>query len=471
VSPRSQTLHTSTGWLLKLALVLLVVACPRRALAQPFELRETGWEGAKGLVDLARHELGDGRVIASGKLDWHAIQPTDGILVLHPEVVADGDELAAFLRAGGRAAILDDFGVGDRILRRYEIKRVPAPAAPLYALRGNPNLALAEPVSETVAGRKGGVHPVVAEVGRLVTNHPTGLLHPDLSTVLRIRASGEADVALAVAGQVGKGRLFAMGDPSAVINLMLRYPGNRAFASGLVRYLVDDDTWGARQGKLYIVSNRFEEVGVYGADSSNLRELRERLRSLRAEIQKIGGDGLPREVSFGLAVACAAGLLFWSLSIAARPYRHPQPRFARGAPLLAQGGAAGRAAVLVAETTHRGLILLEQKDALEEEIGLLLGMDTPPTMMIAIEEIQRRGLLDPTRLAALRAVFFEMGSAETAVTTGTPLRITQKQLLRAESVGRDVCEAIAERLRQGSAQGPMQSAVQSAMQGPAKGDA
>ena len=52
--------------------------------------------------------------------------------------------------------------------------------------------------------------------------------------MLRIPANGEADVILAVAGQVGKGRLFAMGDPSATMNQMLRYPGNRAFVAGLV---------------------------------------------------------------------------------------------------------------------------------------------------------------------------------------------------------------------------------------------
>ncbi len=30
-----------------------------------------------------------------------------------------------------------------------------------------------------------------------------------------------------------------MGDPSVVINEMLRYPGNRAFASGLLKYLAE----------------------------------------------------------------------------------------------------------------------------------------------------------------------------------------------------------------------------------------
>ena len=309
VTPPPQRLRGLVLWALAILAFALVSVPARRASAQSFDLQETGWEGTRGLVDLARQELGDARVVATGTLDWQTLTPLDGLLVLHPDGSLDGEELAAFLRAGGRAGVLDDFGTGDRVLARYQIRRVPAPRAPLYSLRSNPNLALAEPVSETVAGRRGGVHPVVAEVTRLVTNHPTGLVHPDLSTVLRIRASGESDVALAVAGQVGKGRLFAMGDPSSVMNLMLRYPGNRAFARGLVRYLVDDDTWGARQGRLVIVANRFTEKGAFGAESATSRELAEWARNLRGEVQRIGGEGLPRHVAMVLAVAATAMLL------------------------------------------------------------------------------------------------------------------------------------------------------------------
>lgn len=419
------------------------------ASAQPFDVNEAGWEGCKALVELARNELGEERVVATGKLDWHALQPTDGLLVLHPEVVLDGDELAAFLREGGRAAVLDDFGVGDKILQRYQIKRVPPPALPLYTLRNNPNLALAEPVSDTVAGRRIGVHPVVADVRQLVTNHPSGLMHPDLSTVLKIRASDESDVALALAGQVGKGRLFAMGDPSTVINQMLRYPGNRAFATGLVRYLVelDDEQLGRRHGKLYIVSNRFDEVGLFGAETSDLREMRERMRALRSELEKISHDGLPREWAMALAILGAAGLLLWTFQVASRPYRHPQPRFARAMPLLAQGGVAGRAAVLVAESTHRGLIALEQKDALEEELSLLLGMERRSTLAMLIEEIQKQSLLDASKMSGLKQLVAELAKIEAAVAAGTPIRVSQRQLLRAEEIAREVCVQIGERLR------------------------
>ena len=136
------------------------------------------------------------------------------------------------MKAGGRLAILDDYGRGEDLLSRFRIERIPAPTRPMQALRNNPNLAIAEPVTEQVAGKEWGPHPVVSNVKQLVTNHPTGMTHPQLSPVLQIRAAGnDQDVVVAVAGQVEKGRLFAMSDPSAVINLMLRYPGNRGVSS------------------------------------------------------------------------------------------------------------------------------------------------------------------------------------------------------------------------------------------------
>lgn len=450
VIPRRRALPSppwGRRWPLGVLVFLLTFVRSGAAFAQSFALREAGWEGAKGLVDLARQELGETRVLATNRIDWASLTPADGLLILHPENAPDGEELAAFLRAGGRGAVVDDFGVGDRVLTRYQIKRISAPKKPLFALRGNPALALAEPVNEVVAGRRGGVHPVVAEVDRLVTNHPTGLIHPDLSTVLKIRAAGEADCALAVAGQVGKGRLFAMGDPSALINLMLRYRGNRAFAVGLVRYLVDDDSWGARQGKLIIVSNRFDESGVYGADSTATRELREWLRSARSEVQRIGAEGLPRGVAFALAVACVAGLVLWGLSVSGRVYRPPTPRFARGLPLVGQGGVAGRAAVLAAESTHRGLVLLEQKDAFVERLGGLLGLDRPPHPAVAVEELARRKLVDGVALIELKKMVAEMTRVETAVSSGQPVRVTRQTLEGAERLAETILTSIEEQLR------------------------
>lgn len=427
---RGRALSLARCWFAALVAVWLV-ASPRAALAQAFDAQEAGWEGTRVLVELARAELGPARVVATNRLDWHGLSPADAILIIHPELTPDADEVSAFLRAGGRLAVLDDFGAGDRLLggSPYHIRRVPAPRAPLYALRGNPRLALAEPVTELAAGRRGGVHPVVADVTRVVTNHPTGLTHPDLTTVLRIRASGEPDVALAVAGQVGKGRLFAMGDPSAVINLMLRYPGNKAFALGLIRYLVEDDpSWGARGGRLIVLTNRFQEAGVFGASTGAERELKEWARSLRQEVQKVSGDGLPRHVALALAVLTGTALLLWVLSSSARGYEHPLPRYAAGVPLIAQGGAAGRLAVLSAPTTHRALVLLEQRDALEEQLALRLGLPGRPGAETLVAALARDPGVDPRVLAELRRLLARVARVETAVAAGAPVRVPQADL-------------------------------------------
>ncbi len=432
-------------WWLATLIMAWLVGAPRAALAQAFDAHEAGWEGTKVLVDLARAELGDARVDATNRLDWHALSPADALLILRPELAPDADEISAFLRAGGRVAVLDDFGASDRLLggAPYHIKRVPAPRAPLYALRGNPNLALAEPVTEMAAGRRGGVHPVVADVTRIVTNHPTGLTHPDLTTVLRIRASGEPDVALAVAGQVGKGRLFAMGDPSAVINLMLRYPGNKAFAIGLIRYLVEDDpAWGARGGRLFVLTNRFKEVGVFGASNGAERELKEWARSLRQEVQKVSGDGLPKHVALALAVLSGTALLLWVLSSSARGYEHPLPRYAAGVPLLAQGGAAGRLAVLSAPTTHRALVLLEQRDALEEHVALRLGMSARPSGKDLLDALAREPAIEPRALDELRRLLALVARVETAVAAGAPVRVSQADLDRASRLTRELSAAL-----------------------------
>ncbi len=82
------------------------------------------------------------------------------------------------MRAGGRVILLDDYGTGDVLWKHLGMDRMATPTRPAEMLRKNPEPLLAEPAS---------AHPTVADVGRVVMNHPTALKHPDLSPVLRIR--------------------------------------------------------------------------------------------------------------------------------------------------------------------------------------------------------------------------------------------------------------------------------------------
>jgi hypothetical protein len=426
--------------LLVLLAVLVGLFGPREARAA-FDVNDAGWEGGSELLEIARNELGASRVRPVAVLDWNDVQAEDGVLVVHPLQAMDESDTAGFMKAGGRLAILDDYGEGEQTLARFHIYRVPPPSRPVHSLRNRAALAIAEPVIDVVAGHATGPHPVVAHVQQLVTNHPTGLRHPALSPVLRIPANGEADVILAVAGQVGKGRLFAMGDPSATMNQMLRYPGNRAFVAGLVRYLVDDDGATRRQGRLFIVTNHFGEEGSFGGQGTPLKELGSQLKGLVAAFAEARRNGFPGWVHFAAAAAAALGLAAWVTRASARPYQSPLPRYARPTPLVSQGGVAGRFAVLAAPTSPRNLALLELKSALYEALQPRLGFTVDPPPEALANLARKAGSLDDGSYSALKEILEMMHQVETAVVAGRPAGVAQRDLARAAAVVHQVLVA------------------------------
>ncbi|MEO6572502.1 MAG: DUF4350 domain-containing protein [Polyangiaceae bacterium] len=374
-------------------------------------MTSSDWEGCADFVRLAREELGDARIVPTSRLDLADLKREDGIILLHPEKTLDSGSLARFMKSGGRVILLDDFGSGDGLLEHFGMERVPAPAHPAEALRNNPQLAIASPA---------GPHPVVADVTRVVTNHATGLKHPDLSPVLKIRGNGEPDVLVAVAGAVGQGRLLAVGDPSIVINAMLRYPGNKAFARAIVRYAGDDDVWGKRNGRVFIVNGNFEQKGAFGEESALDTEWNERLRAFADAIASTRSEGVSAAFAYFMAVAVTTGLLMWIVTIAGKTHRPVTPRFTRSIPISAQGGIAGHAAVIAGERTSRALAMLEWKSALEEELCGLLGLDAPPAHDVLASQVAAAGLLDTQGLHALRQLLLRMASIETLVLSRRP---------------------------------------------------
>jgi hypothetical protein len=448
----------------RLGILLCVIAAflgfGRRALAGPFEVRETGGEGCSELFELARSELGETRVITLSELDWRLLRPEDALLILHPTRGISGDRLKKFVRAGGRAAIVDDFGAGARILEHFGIERVRIPAHPAATLRHNADLAIAEPVREASPGGGERVHPTVENVERLVTNHPTGLRHPTMGPVLKIRGIDEPDVVLALAGElrdeVSLGKLFAMGDPSALINQMLRYPGNRAFATSLVRYLAPDLTNDARQGaapsRLLIFANDFTETGVSDGALGDLKsEVDSRIDGAARELGRMFQGGFSGLVGVVSAAMVALGVGLWTTSVASRVYQRKIPSFARSIGALSQGGAAGRAAVLAASSTPPALIVLELKSALEEGIAHDLGFpaNLAPGQLLA--EIARHGSLDEQKQRTLKSVLLEMANVETLVTAGQARVTSKADARRIAGIVFDLLQAVRTSVRERSA--------------------
>lgn len=377
---------------------------PSVAWAIPFDLNGDDWEGASELVRLAKAELEPGHVVTTNQIDFSELKPEDGLLLIYPERSLDEAELSKFMRAGGRVVLLDDYGRGDSLLTAFNMHRVPAPRNPAESLRHNPQLALAEPAS---------AHPVVADVNRVVTNHPVGLQHPDLSPVLKIRSQNhDSDVTVAVAGAVGQGRLLAVGDPSIVMNSMLRYAGNKAFARGLIHYAVDSDAWGKRGGKLFIAAGTFEQKGAYGGEENAISSWFRDLRDLMDQIRK---EGLPAILAWGASIALGLALVVWVGSRAGRLHKPLVPRFTRKIPSVAQGGVAGHAAVIAAPQTTRVLAVLELKSALEEQLAAVLGLPKVPGHQELLEQIGARRLLDAEGMVALRRLLLRMANVETMV--------------------------------------------------------
>jgi hypothetical protein len=386
-----------------------IVCASMHALAKPFDLAGTDWEGCADFVQIAKDDLGESRVIVTSRLDMHDLKREDAVVILFPEKTLDTDSLASFMRHGGRVVMLDDYGTGDKLLEHFSIERVPMPRHPAEMLRNNPSFAVAEPAS---------AHPVVVGVGRVVTNHATGVRHPDLSPILRVRAasgSGESDVLLAEAGAVGQGRFLAIGDPSIVMNSMLRYPGNKALARSMVRYATDDDTWGKRGGRVFIVSGGFDERGAFGEDETFFDMVSEWLRTLQDQIAALRKDGMSSTLAYLAAVGVGLFVVLWVGSRAGKPHKATPPRFVRPVAVVSQGGVAGHAAVIGAPPTSRLLAMLELKSALEEDLCGLLDLDHAPGSDVLMEKLRAGRLLDEERLRALRRLLLRMADVETMV--------------------------------------------------------
>jgi hypothetical protein len=448
---------TRLGIFLCVIAALLGVALDVKA--GPFEVRDTGWEGCSELFEIARAEVGEGRAIVLSELDWRLVRPDDALLILHPTRTVSSDRLRNFLRDGGRVAIIDDFGAGSRILEHFRIERVPIPSRPLATLRRNPDLAVAEPVREPLEGGSEQVHPTVENVERLVTNHPTGLRHPKMGRVLKIRGIDEPDVMLALAGRLDEyplGKLFAMGDPSALINQMLRYPGNRAFATGLIRYLAPDASGDARggsaRGRVLILANDFTETGVSdGVLGDFMSELDGRFETATRELKRLFQDGFSGLVGVITAAVVALGVGLWTTSVASRSYQRKLPSFARAVGALSQGGAAGRAAVLGAPSTPYGLVVLELKSALEEGIAHELGFPLPLAAPQLLAEIAKSNTLDGNRQRTLKSVLLEMANVETLVTANQAEVVRKSDVLRLSRIVFDLLQAVRTGVRERSA--------------------
>jgi len=352
------------------ACLLCLVVASGHAVAQP------RWDGLETLLALANDagsSLQTGETIDLGKLDAH-----DALLVVSPEGTLPTSALTAFLRDGGRVALLDDFGSGERLLAAYQVTRSTAPEADeVPALRGDRKLLVAYPASE---------HPLVEGVDLLLTNGASALHHRDLKPVFTF---GHTDAALVLAGAVGAGRLVAIGDGSVLINQLLEVPSHQRFAKNLIGYLKRP------AGRIYLVDANTHFEGSYGG--TNARGLSQVDGFLKRLTHPDLPPGVLSLLSLGL---CAIGAVVVAGSL---PRRSPYVR----AELLPKAGVyAGFAArVSLSERDPPNLIwtLLDYRRELLAELARRLELRAPPTTTSVVEGAREKSVPAET-LEALEAL-------------------------------------------------------------------
>jgi hypothetical protein len=346
-------------------LLLSLVVPGAAAVAQP------AWDGLETLTSLAK-AAGE-PLLTPEAIDLAQLTPRDALLIVSPEAALPTSALTAFLRDGGRIALLDDFGSGDRLLSAYQVQRLTAPAPAsspsVPALRDDPTLLVAYPASE---------HPLVEGVDLLLTNGPSALRHRDLKPVFTF---GRSDSALVLAGAVGAGRLVAVGDGSVLINQLLALPTHQRFAKNLLAYLQRPS------GRLFLVASHTAFEGSYGGNSGH------GLSYVDGFFKRVTHPDLPPGVlsllSFGLC-AIAAVMVAGSL-----PRRSPYVRNDLAPRTVVNAGFAGRVSLRERDAPNLVWTLLDYRRELLSELSLRLKLGAAIDAQAVLSALRERGWQEP----------------------------------------------------------------------------
>lgn len=346
------------------ALVLSGWASPALAQGPDYATDSGEWNSVSRLIQIARDRQIP--VETPDRLDVGTLQPTDSLLILHPREALPAPAVTAFLRAGGRAALADDFGAGDALLEVFQISRAAPDARRAPQLRGNPELLLARP-----RGR----HRLTEGVAALGSNHPAMVHHRELAPIFEL-SEGEA---LVLAGAVGSGRLVVLSDPSVLIDNMLELRDNRRFAENLLSYLDD-----GRGGTLYVIGPEATLAGRFGEPGADRP-----LHDLRSALESLAHLELPPLALRIAALALAAIALVLAFGALPRqtPYRTSR-MFAR-APSV--GGFAGRVAFFGRKKVSLLAPLLVYKFELEAALLEHLGLGERTLLRDVLDAMRARG--------------------------------------------------------------------------------
>lgn len=233
--------------ILSVALATALAAGPAHATVRDYDPDNPEWNG---LSDLSAIAQAQGLTLqATDHIDWSQLDPDKDVLVImYPNDAVDAGQITAWLRAGGRALLADDFGSLDPVFSELGLARKPAAGVhPVRWYQDNPSLPVATAWDDD--------HPLAEGAGELVTNHPA-ILRVDRGAPDLVYGFGKGE-AVVLAGKLGPGIFVALSDPSVLINGMLAFDGNLAFAQNLVRFLAPS----GGGGRLVLVSKQVVFTG------------------------------------------------------------------------------------------------------------------------------------------------------------------------------------------------------------------
>lgn len=249
----------------------LVLSSRAEGAPEDYGPENTGWQGTSSLWSQAR-ALGF-TVEVPSKLDWSALGPRDVLFLLYPVSPIQLTHLTTWLQGGGRAILADDFGSTGPLLEKLGVRRKRPDGQRITRLHAeNPNLPVATP---------GVSHPLNVGILELVTNHPAAY-DTQLPDVFRFEPNQGAVV---VAATLGKGRVVLVSDPSLLINRMLEFEGNLAFAKRLLAYLAR-----AGEDRYLVLIQSFDQIGAPKAAVTVTAPPAEGLSSILADANGLLGE-------------------------------------------------------------------------------------------------------------------------------------------------------------------------------------
>lgn len=229
-------------FLVSVALFATLSSTDTSSLGRDFHVGYKGWNGLSEFKRLA-DDLGC-PLQTRRSLDWSNLDGQDVLVIVHPETDVSAEAARAFLSAGGRLVLADDYGNSAPVLSALGIQRMANsfPAETKF-YRPQQNLPLAFPTRATPLGKSS---------RELLANHASYF-----STGWPATFSFAPGAALVVEGTVGHGRFVAVSDASIFINNMLEFAGNREFAAHLIV-----DMCRLHQDRMLVVSGVFPQFGV-----------------------------------------------------------------------------------------------------------------------------------------------------------------------------------------------------------------